>query len=71
MAGSTTISPHNAFKDPVDTDPFLDSACSSVTDATDSFLGNATAGTVALLLVILKLRWMDVLESLSLALKFV
>ena len=26
MAGSATISPHNAFKDPVDTDPYIDAA---------------------------------------------
>ena len=45
MAGSTTISPHNAFKDPVDTDPSIDVACCSTADATGSYLGNTTAGT--------------------------
>ena len=57
MAVGAAIGPHNVFKDPIDTDPFLDAACSSVIDATGSLQGNATAGTVALLLVILKLRW--------------
>ena len=33
MAGGAAIGPHNAFKDPVDTDPFIDAACSSATDA--------------------------------------
>ena len=33
MASSAAIGLHNAFKDPVDTDPFIDAACSSATDA--------------------------------------
>ena len=53
MASSAAINPQNAFKDLVDTDLFIDAACSSVTDATGSSLVNATAGTDILLLVIL------------------
>ena len=45
MAGGAAISPHNAFKGCVDTDPFIDASCSSTTDVASSFLGNATAGT--------------------------
>ena len=56
MAGGAAIGPHNAFKGPVDTDPFIDAACSSAADAAGSSLGNATAGTDVLLLVFLKLR---------------
>ena len=58
MAGGAAISPHNAFKERVATDPFIDASCSSTTDVASSFLGNATAGTDALLLITLKLRWM-------------
>ena len=58
MAGGAAIGPHNAFKDPVDTDPYIDAAWSPTADATGSSLGNTTAGPDILSLVILKLRWM-------------
>ena len=58
MAGGPAIGPHNAFKDPVDTDPFIDAACSSAADAAGSSLGNSTARTDVLLMDILKLRRM-------------
>ena len=53
MAGGAAIGPHNAFKGPVDTDPFIDAACSTIAFAADSCLGNDTAGTDVLLLVVL------------------
>ena len=56
MADGTAIGLHNALKDFVDTDPFTDAACSSTAYATGSSLGNATAGTDALMLITLKLR---------------
>ena len=56
MAGVAAIGPHNAFKDPADTDPLIDAACSSVTDATGSSLGNATTKNDVLFLVFLKFR---------------
>ena len=56
MAGGAAISTHNAFKGRFGTDTFIDTSCSSTTDVTSSFLGNATAGTDTLLLIILKLR---------------
>ena len=58
MASGAAIGPHNAFKGPVDTDPFIDAACFSTTDVSSSSLGNTTAGLDVLLLITLKLRWM-------------
>ena len=66
MAVGVAICLHNAFKDPVDTNPFIDAACSSAADAACSFaadaagssLRNSTTRTDVLLLAILKLRRM-------------
>ena len=59
MVGGAAIGLHNAFEDSVDTDPFIDAACSSAADAAGSSRGNATAGTDVQLLITLKLRWMN------------
>ena len=36
MAGGAAIGLHNAFEDSVDTDPFIDAACSSAADVASS-----------------------------------
>ena len=59
MAGGAAISLHDAFKDSVDTGPFIDAAFSSAADVAGPSHGTATAGTDVQLLVTLKLRWMN------------
>ena len=70
MAGSVAIGLHNAFKDPVDTNPFNDAASPFAADAAGSSSGNAVAGTAAGYTITVDDGEiaLDVLESLSLAL---